>query len=215
MVSSDGMRSRRWATATLRRHDVRSALLTGFLVPVALLGTGNAAAKTPAPAPLCSTISRTAMATLVGTGPLILEKTVGPLCEFLGARPGHYKPTFDLEIIPFNKDVWSGAQSGSIHSAIASKSHFGQVNSKLFFVSGSSTGAGMGPCTAEDKVSDELGPHCAGQPQLTKLTAIGYGKYKPTGAQLMVSTGATGQLGDVYLSHLLSLVTGILSGKIH
>jgi hypothetical protein len=31
----------------------------------------------------------------------------------------------------------------------------------------------------------------------------------------MVSTGVTGQQGDVYLSHLLALVAQILSGKIH
>ena len=42
------------------------------------------------------------------------------------------------------------------------------------------------------------GPICAGEPSLTHITVIGYGR-SPGGAMLMVSAGGAAQQGDISL----------------
>jgi hypothetical protein len=47
------------------------------------------------------------------------------------------------------------------------------------------------------------------------FNAYGYGTDTRVHLQLMISVAVTGQQGDVHLSHMISLVQQILSGKIH
>jgi hypothetical protein len=190
-----------------------SLVLTASTASLAVASsTGSSKAATTPP---CSSLSLSAVAKLVGTGPLSLLSRTGNLCAFTGSIPGHYKTALDIEIIPYVKSVWQTAEANAMHSATVNGSTFGHSSPKLFFVSGTKTSAGMAPCTPSQKVTNEFEPQCAGQPDASVLDAIGYGPYKSSSVKLMVSTAATSQLGDVHLSHLLALVTQILSGKIH
>ena len=189
----------------------RARVLLVFAVSIAIPSTAVASsAKTAAGIPSCKTLSRTAVASLVGTGPLTLTKMIGPYCYFSGQRPGHYKPTLQVEIIPYIKSVWTAAETAAAHSPSEKISH---VNSKLFDGTGTITSAGKSPCRPGEVVSNEPGPACAGQPSESIFTAVGYGS--SGGQELMVSTALTGQQNDVHLSHLLALVSEILSAKIH
>jgi hypothetical protein len=191
----------------------RARVLFVFVLSIAIPSAAVASsAKMAAGIPSCKTLSRTAVANLVGTGPLTLTKMIGPYCYFSGQRPGHYKPMLQIEIIPYIKYVWTAAETAATHSPSEKITH---VNSKLFSGTGTVTSAGKSPCQPSQVVSNEPGPACAGQPSESIFTAIGYGSYQPSGQQLMVSTALTGEQGDVHLSHLLALVTEILSAKIH
>jgi hypothetical protein len=94
-----------------------------------------------------------------------------------------------------------------------------KVGKRAFFVTSTKSTASLPLCQPEGEGTppepEELGPKCHGQPPLTAITVIGYGPAKPSGLELMVSTGVTGQQGDVSLSHVIYLVKDILSGKIH
>jgi hypothetical protein len=186
------------------RNTTSVLLLLALLLVLSIAIPAVASSKTPARTavgiPSCASLSRTAMAALVGTGPLTLKSITGNFCMFTGQRSGHYKPTLEVEIVPYIKFVWNTAQSDAMHSASVQGSTFGRFTSKLFFVSGTVTSAGMSPYTADEKVSEELAPQCAGQPSLTHLTAIGCGSYKSSGLQLMVSTGLAATLHAVYES---------------
>lgn len=165
--------------------------------------------------PSCSSLSRTAIAKLVGTGPLTLKARIGNLCEFAGHISGHYTPMLDVQIEPYFPAIWNTAQSDAMKSAAAQHSTFGRFSSKLFFVSGSKSSEGLGPCEGKTIGPEQVGPECAGQPELVHYNAIGYGRYKAGGEKLMVSTAVASQLGDTHLSHMISLVQQLLSGKIH
>ncbi len=165
--------------------------------------------------PNCSSLSRAAIAKLVGTGPLTLKAKIGNLCEFAGQISGHYTPGLDIQIEPYFRSVWNLAESDAVKSAAAQHSTFGRNGSKLFFVSGSKTSAGLGTCEGNTIVPGQLGPECAGQPESVHFNAIGYGPYKSGSLKLMVSTAVSSQVGDTHLSRLISLVKQLLSGKIH
>jgi hypothetical protein len=197
---------------TISAVAVWVVLAGSIVIPALASPTGSR--KAPATPP-CSGLLLTAVAKLVGTGPLKLLSRTGNFCAFIGSIPGHYKTSLDIQIIPYMKSVWQTAEANAMHSASVNGSTFGHSSAKLFFVSGTKTSAGMSPCTPSQKVTDEFEPQCAGQPDASVFDAIGYGPYKSSSVQLMVSTAATAEQGDVYLSHLLALVTQILSGKIH
>ena len=186
-------------------------LAVSIAIPAAVASSKTVVRKA-AGIPSCASLSPTAMANLVGTGPLKLKARTGNLCTFDGQKPGHYRSTLQVEIIPYIKSVWSTAEG---HAMQAHGARFGLVNSKLFFTQRTVTSAGKPACQPDQKVPQELGPACAGQPSENLFSAIGYGSYRSSGLKLMVSTAVTAQQGDVYLSHLLALVTQILSGKIH
>lgn len=165
--------------------------------------------------PPCSSLSRMAIASLAGTGPLTLKAKIGNLCEFAGQISGHYTPMLDIQIEPYVPAIWNTAQTDAMKSATAQHSTFGRFSSKLFFVSGSKSSEGLGACEGKTIAPGQPGPDCAGEPEMVHFNAIGYGRYKSGPLKLMVSTGVTSQLGDTHLSHMISLVQKLLSGKIH
>ena len=61
--------------------------------------------------PDCSALSRGAIASLMGTGPLTLEKKTGNLCTFTGRIHKHYKPALVIQIVPWSKSCspWPNA----------------------------------------------------------------------------------------------------------
>jgi hypothetical protein len=163
--------------------------------------------------PNCASLSRTALASLAGTGPLTVLKNIGPLCTFIGRVAGHYRPTLEVEIVPYIPAIWKAATA--VHPTDATVGH---ASSKLSFWAATVTSESAGdttPCTPEDVVANATGPTCPGQPTENTFGATGYGPYKSGAQQLIVTIGLTGQAGDVHLSHALALVTQILSGKLH
>jgi hypothetical protein len=175
--------------------------------------------------PVCSALSRTAIANLVGTGPLALEKRVGNFCTFSGKKLGHYKPEFVLQIVPWSKSVFSQAERDAVSSAAREHAQFGVVNralkvgKKAFFVSGTMTSASLPPCGSEEAPAPapleiRTGPICAGEPALGHVNVVGYGR-SPRGVELMVTAGGAAQQGDISLIHVIELVKDVISGKIH
>jgi hypothetical protein len=140
-------------------------------------------------------------------------RITGPLCTFIGRVPGHYRPTLEVEIVPYSTALWHAATG--VHPPHATTGYF---NPKLYFWSQAVTSESQGntsSCEATDVVANETGPACAGQPDGDAFGASGYGPYKSGALKVIVTVGLTGQQGDVHLSHALALVMEILSGKIH
>ncbi len=175
--------------------------------------------------PNCSALSRGAIANLVGTGPLTLEKKVGNLCTFAGRIHMHYKPALVIQIVPWSRSLFSVAERDAVHSASREHGQFGvvsralKVGRKAFFVTGTTTSASLPPCGSEEAPAPSplevrTGPICAGEPSLTHINVIGYGP-SPGGTELMVSAGGAAQQGDISLIHVITLVKDLISGKIH
>jgi len=199
--------------AVFRMHprSARSALVVVLALTLALLMSASAPAKTKMPS--CTSLSRTAMASLAGTGPLALTRVVGPYCYFTGRISGHYKPELQVSILPYSKPLWMAA-TGRPCAPGAICGHF---NARLFDVTAKPlTSAGLPPCAANALPRSAItGPACAGEPTENVFTAYTCGSYSSSGLQVIVTAGLTGQQGDVHLSHLIALVQQILSGKIH
>ncbi len=184
-----------------------------------------AAHKSSPRVPACSALSRSAIANLVGTGPLALEKKIGNLCTFTGHRPGHYKPVLAIQIVPWSKKLFSLAERDAVSSATREGSQFGvvsralKVGNRAFFVTGTMTSASLGKCGSEEAPAPSppeirTGPICAGEPALAHVNVVGYGP-SPSGVELMVSAGGAAQQGDISLIHVITLVKDLISGKIH
>lgn len=185
------------------------------VLAVALFPALAASKTTSARIPVCTGISRTAMADLAQTGHLKLLKKTGPLCDFAGEHHGHYKPTLGLEIIPYITKIWDTAKSDAEHTAAKEGYDFGQSSSKLFFVSGEVKSSSTPACSPGQKRPEYGPPACNAQPSWVHYTVIGNGTDKRTHTRLMVSAGVTGQQGDVHLSHVIELVQEVISGKLH
>jgi len=181
-----------------------------------------AASHTSSPKiPVCSALSRSAIANLVETGPLTLTKRIGNLCTFTGYRHGHYKPGLTIQIVPWSTTIFSVAE----RDAKRSEGTFGVVSKALkvgkraFFVTGTMTSASLGKCGSEEAPEESpleirTGPICAGEPALSHVNVVGYGP-SPSGAELMVSAGGVAEQGDISLIHVIELVKDLISGKIH
>ena len=219
----------------MRRHAFRSLLMgmrgtrRALLVVLAVLMTPSAVASashaSPPKVPSCSALSRSAIANLVGTGPLGLTKKIGNLCVLEGEKHGHYKPALTIQIVPWSKRLFSVAESNAVQSAAREHEQFGVVSTALkvgkraFFVSGTKTSASLPACGSEEAPAPapleiRTGPICAGEPALTNATVVGYGP-SPSGVELMVSAGGVAQQGDISLIHVITLVRDLISGKIH
>jgi hypothetical protein len=192
---------------------------------IALPAFAMASHKSPPRIPDCSALSRGAIANLIGTGPLTLEKKIGNLCTFAGRIPKHYKPALVIQIVPWSKKLFSVAERDAVHSAAREHEQFGVVSSALkvgksaFFVTGTMTSASLPPCGSEEAPAPaplevRTGPICAGEPSATHINVTGYGT-SPRGAELMVSAGGVAQQGDISLIHVITLVKDLISGKIH
>ena len=204
--------------ASLRRARV---LILCLLAVSLAIAPASVVAKTPpggsGRAPSCSSLSRSSIANLVGTGPLTRQETIGNLCEFTGHIPGHYLPMLDIQLEPYFPTVWKAAQGAAMKSAVTQHSTYGRVSSKLFFVSGDKTSKGLPMCEEGNAIIGPVQqvPECAGQPELVHFNVIGYGPYKSGSLQLMVSAAVSAQVGDTHLSRMIALVQRLLSGKIH
>ncbi len=175
--------------------------------------------------PVCSALSRSAIASLVGTGPLTLKQKIGNLCTFSGHLHGHYQPALTIQIVPWTTSLFSVAEHDAKQSAAREGEQFGVVSSalkvgkKAVFVTGTKTSASLGKCGSEEAPAPSpleirTGPICAGEPALSHVTVIGYGPSR-SGAELMVSAGGAAEQGDISLIHMLTLVKDLISGKIH
>lgn len=209
-----------------REPRARRALLAVPLLAMLVIALAAVPSKAPAKShrharlPSCSHLPRSAMASLAQTGELHFLKKIGHLCEFTGKgeHHGHYHTTFDVQVIPYIKQVWDEAKSKA--RSLAAKNHddFGDASKKMFFVTGELRSGGDGPCNKHDDKPGEgeakFGPACAGEPNAVHIGVYGHGPDKHNGLDVMVTTGVTGQQGDVHLSHMLELAKRIISGKI-
>jgi hypothetical protein len=192
-----------------------------LLVAIAVPSTLAAVRKAHSPIPNCAAVSRHEMATVAQTGHLKLAKQTGNLCVFTGSgeHPGHYKTTFEIQIVPYYNSIWNTAKSDAMRSAARNGDTFGQSSKKLFFVTGETTGKGLQPCKPDlgtpGKGESKYGPVCATEPAESHISVYGNGIDRRSHLHLMVSAGVTGQRGDVHLSHMLELVKEVISGKIH
>ncbi len=111
------------------------------------------------------------------------------------------------------------AKNDAAASASKNGSDYGEVNSKLFFVSGKLTDKGLPPCTKDygspGKGQSKFGPVCSPEPGAAHFGAYGHGTDKRLHLNVMVSVGLIGEEGDVHLSHALELAKEIISAKIH
>jgi hypothetical protein len=220
LIQSPAMRLAGFPIGRASLHSAKVSIPCLLAVSLAIAPT-SVVAKTPhgglGSVPSCSSLSRVAIADLVGTGSLTLQGKIGNLCEFTGHIPGHYLPMLDIQIEPYFPTVWKAAQSAAMKSATAQHSTYGRFSSKLFSVSGDKTSEGLPACEEGNTIIGPLqqGPECAGQPESVHFSAIGYGPYKSGSLNLMVSTAVSAQLGDTYLSRMVALVQRLLSGKIH
>ena len=139
-----------------RRRSPRSALLVMLAALIALPAFAVASHKSSPRIPACSALSRGAIANLVGTGPLTLEKKTGNLCTFAGKIPMHYKPVLTIQIVPWSKKLFSVAERDAVQSAAREHEQFGvvskalKVGKKAFFVTGTRTSASLPPCGSEE-----------------------------------------------------------------
>jgi hypothetical protein len=204
-----------------RRFTIWAAGLAWLVALTVALAPSSAPAKGHSHVPKCTHVSRKAMAKLAQTGTLDLLKKIGNLCEFTGKgeHKKHYRPTFEIQIVPYFSSVWNLAKSKAKSTAAKNGDDFGETNKHLFFVSGEIKSSDLGKCNKHnDKPGQggaKFGPACKGEPVADHFTVIGNGTDKRAGLKLMVSAGLTGQRGDVHLSHMIELVKEILSGKIH
>ena len=200
---------------------MKRSVFTSLLVAIAITPTVAAAKKTHAQIPNCAAVSRSEIAKLAQTGQLKLLKKVGNLCEFTGAgeHHGHYRPTLGIQIIPYITSIWNTAKSDAMHSGAKNGNTFGQSSKQVFFVTGKDTGSGLQPCQKKlgtpGKGQSKFGPVCATEPDASHIGVYGNGTDKRNHLHLMVSVAVTGQLGDVHLSHVIQVVTDVISGKIH
>jgi hypothetical protein len=200
---------------------MRRVLFTALLVAIAITPTVAAAKKMHTNIPNCAAVSRSEIAKLAQTGKLKLMKKVGNLCEFTGEgeHHGHYRPTLEIQIIPYFKSIWDTAKSDAMKSAGKNGNTFGQSSKQLFFVTGEEAGKGLQPCKKDlgtpGKGQSKVGPICATEPDASHIGVYGNGTDKRDHLHLIVSVGVTGQLGDLHLSHMIKLVTDVISGKIH
>lgn len=208
-----------WA---LLRERSTKRVLVALLVVSAVTFPAIASSKTKKPKahfPSCSALSHKALADIAQTGTLKLEKKIGNLCIFYGEHRGHYKPALDVQMIPYIKSIWDLAKTDAVKSAAKDGDDYGQVNSKMFFVSGKKSDAGLPPCSKDygspGKGQSKFGPACSPEPDLEHFTVIGNGTDKRNGLHVMVSGALSGQEGDVHLSHVITLVKEVISGKLH
>jgi hypothetical protein len=199
LIFSFGMRRHASRSSLTGMRGTRSALLVVLAALMTLPAFALASHKSPPRIPVCSALPRSAIASLVGTGPLALTKKIGNLCAFTGERHGHYKPALTIQIVPWSKSLFSLAEGDAVHSAAREHEQFGvvsralKVGTRAFFVTGTKTSALLPPCGSEEAPAPaplevRTGPICAGEPSLTHITVIGYGP-SPSGVELMVSAG--------------------------
>ena len=199
-------------------------LMRRILFPLLLVATAitpTVALAKGSRVPSCAAVSRSEIAKLAQTGVLTLKKRTGNLCEFTGEgeHRGHYKPTLEIQIVPYFNSIWDSAKSQAMKSGSKDGNEFGEVSRSLFFVTGKETGKGLQPCKKDlgtpGRGDSKFGPACETEPDASHIGAYGNGIDKRNHLHLMVSVGVTGQLGDVHLSHMIKLAKDVISGKIH
>ncbi len=165
--------------------------------------------------PSCSHLSTTAMARVLGSTSLTLIGKHANLCVWEATRPGHYNETLAIDIIPGIKSVYKLAEADGMKNAAKEGKQFGTLFLRhypwkaAFFVTKSTYNDGLEPCPPEHTMPRYGPPECSGDPSWTTIDVDSYN------SKLMVSIGAAGQVGDVYLSHVIVLNKEILAGKIH
>ena len=158
-----------------------------------------AGAKTTVPS--CSHFSASAIARVIGTGPLQLA---GPamhnFCSYDGKPTTGFLPFVSVHPSPATQSIFSLSERDAKKSAISQRATFGTLR--------------IGPAAAWYVMSTHSPG--AGQPSEIKITVGAYGPYRSTGAKITVSAGVAAQVGvgKVTLAHMTLLVKEILSGQI-
>ena len=165
--------------------------------------------------PSCSHLSTTAMAKVLDSPRLKLTGKRSNLCIWEAIRPGHYHETLSIDIIPGIKSIYKLAEADGMKNATKEGKHFGTLSLRhspwkaAFFVTKSTYNDGLEACPPEHTMPPFGPPECSGDPSWTTIDVDSYN------SKLMVSIGAAGQVGDVYLSHVIALNEEVLAGKIH
>lgn len=205
---------------------MRRLLLGALLASMTLPVSASAAHRSPPKIPVCSALSRTAIAKDLGFAPLVLETRISHNCTFSAESPGQYLQALSIQIIPWSGSAFTLAESDAVESAekepgavfdVVNKGL--KVGKRAFFVVGMMTSRSLEPCGSENAPAPEplevrTGPICGGEPTLTHISVTGYGR-SPGGAEPMVSVAAAAEQGHVTLISVINLVKYIISGKIH
>ncbi len=188
------------------------------MIAIPALATSSAGAKKPTPTgiPSCSHLSTATMAKVLGSASLLFKGKPGKanLCLWEAIRPGHYHETLAIDIIPGIKSIYKVAEADGMKNAAKEGKNFGTLSSRnspwkaAFFVTKSVYNSGLPSCSPEHALPAFGPPECAADPSWTTIDVDSYN------SKLMVSVGAAGQVGDVYLSHVIALNKEILAGKI-
>ena len=157
------------------------------------------------------------MAKVLGSASLVFKGRPGNanLCFWEAIKPGHYHETLAIDIVPGIKSIYKVAEADGMKNAAKEDKNFGTLSSgrnpwkAAFFVTKSVYNDGLGACPPEHVMPAFGPPECAGDPGWSTIDVDSYN------SKLMVSVGAAGQVGDVYLSHVIALNKEILAGKIH
>ena len=198
---------------------MRRAWLTALLASLALIAAAPASARVSS-IPRCNRFGGAAVTSVLGTGPLLLQKTIGNLCSYRGVRPGHYDPLFAIQLVPWSRALFALAEAHAMGSAAAEHAAFGHVSRSLkvgtqaFDVYYVNNGNSLEPCEGVTPMPP-LGPGCRGEPASTAVNVVARGPLKRGGSDVMVSLSEVAQSGDVSLSHVLALAARIFAGQIH
>ena len=201
------------------RRVTIGALLTFLPLAIAIPALAATASKVThgkSPIPSCTHLSRTAMASVLGSAPLKFKGRTphSNLCTWEAVKHGHYHEALVIDIVPGIKSIYKTAEADGRKSAAKEGKTFGTLSlhnspwKEAFDVSGSTYNTGLEACPPQHKLPRFGPPQCSADPDWTTVNVDSYN------SKLMVSVGAVAQLGDVYLSHVIKLNEEILARKI-
>lgn len=201
----------------LRWVSISAALIAVVcLAPAAAVS--ESAAKVPVP-PACSGLSPGAMLNVIGLHTLTFHARVprSNICTWEGSKgASHYRALLTIDIVPGVKSIYETALGD------AEKKHgFGMLTTRsgpwkaAFFVSQTTSGADLDPCSPDHKLQRFGPPRCSSDPEWTTYAVDSYGTSSYYHQSLMISIGLALQHGDSQLSHVIALNGQVLSGKIH
>jgi hypothetical protein len=201
----------------LRRFSMLVAL-TAIISLAPTAAVSRSAPKLPVP-PACSGLSPTAMAKVIGLHTLTFHARTPHtnLCTWEGSRgASHYRALLMINIVPGIKSIYETALGD------AEKKHgFGMLTTlsgpwkAAFFVTQTTSGGNLDPCSPEHKLPTFGPPRCSTDPEWTTFAVDSYGTSSYYHQSLMISISLGAQHGDSQLSHIIALNGQVLSGKIH
>jgi hypothetical protein len=183
------------------RRRVMSALLALSALLV-ILATAPVSADAKAPPLKCAHFSVSAIAKVVGTGPLKLAAPeANSFCSYEGNPLTGFLPFLSVHLSHATQSIFSLSEKTTKKLAAAQGAKFATLK--------------IGSAQAWYVAS--VAPEGLGRPNEIEITVGAYGPYKSSNSKIVVGAGVAAQVGvgNVTVSHMTLLVKEILSGQIH